>query len=176
MQIQIQHVEEVKERLSGAYKKALVLMQEKVNRASLFLQSKIVQGLAAGTYGIKSRRGSAGLAGSVRVTPSEIQGDLVEGFVTGAGGTSWYGKVHEFGGTRSYTIEPTSAKALAWKPFGSSGSVGKQSAFAFTRDVIFARKVIHPPLPQRRWMGEPVSEGKADVVKIINEIKSEQLF
>jgi hypothetical protein len=176
MEVKLQNIEQVKERLTQAYQKALVLMTEKVNRASLLLQSKIVQGLANGTYGIHSRRGAAGLAGSVRVTPAETQGDSVRGSVAGAGGTSWYGKVHEFGGTRSYTIAPVNAKALAWKPFGQSGAVGKQSAFAFTRDVLFARKVIHPPLPQRRWMGEPVSEAKPEVIRILNEIKSEKLF
>lgn len=176
MQTQLQNVEEVKQRLSEAYNHALVLMQQKVNQASLLLQQKIVQGLASGTYGITSRRGAAGLAGSVRVSPAEVSGDLVSGSVQGAGGTSWYGKVHEFGGTRSYTIEPVNGKALAWKPFGQSGPVGKQAAFSFTRDVIFAKKITHPPLPQRRWMGRPVDEAKTEVIQILNEIKSEKLF
>jgi hypothetical protein len=168
MQVTVRNAEAVKARLERGIDKALIVLKRRVDTASAELQGRIVAGLAAGTYGIHSRHGMSGLAGSVQVTPAGIEGTTVRGGVHGAGGTAWYGTVHERGGLSSYDISPVDRRALAWLAFGTPAKAAKhQRAFGFTKDMIVVAHVTHPPLRQRRWMGGPVDELRARIMDIV---------
>jgi hypothetical protein len=176
MKITVQGLDKVQAKIAKMSDKAVMALEKKINKASLLLQQKIVAGLAAGTYGIQSRHGTAGLAGSVQVTPASVSSSGVDGGITAASGPSWYGIVHEMGGSREYTIVPQSAKALAWQAYGATKASLSQKSMSFTSDMVFAKVVHHPPLPQRRWVGQPVDEARGEISAIFHEPMQQELF
>jgi hypothetical protein len=173
--------ERMQRRLDSGIAKTLIVLKRRIDRASVELQAAIVRGLAAGTYGIFSRHGMSGLAGSVRVVPAEVEGERVKGGVEGGGGTTSYGNVFESGGEGSYEIRPVNAKALVWLAYGTPakgskprtmGASGerfmrKQKSFGFTKDMIFRARVTHPPAKRRRWMGGAVADMKSRILEIV---------
>ena len=176
LRVTVQNLENVKAKIAKMSNKALMALTKKINKASLLLQSKIIAGLAAGTYGIQSRHGTSGLAGSVQVTPASVSGTGIDGGITAATGPQWYGIVHELGGSREYIIQPVNAKALAWQAFGNAKASLKQKSMSFTGDMVFAKVVHHPPLPQRRWVGQPVDEARGEISGIFQEPMQKELF
>ena len=73
-------------------------MRNKLNAVNIDLQNYIVTEKLQGDP-LQQRRGGRGLAGSIRMQPAEVEGDVVSGEVEGGGGTTFYGKYHEYGGT-----------------------------------------------------------------------------
>jgi hypothetical protein len=81
---------------------------------------------------------SGKLAGSIRAIPAVVDGTSVVANVEGAGGPAWYGRLFEEGGTGPFEIVPKTAKALRF--------------VAASGEVVFAKKVQHPGLPDRPFM------------------------
>lgn len=105
-------LELVKARFTGLQQKIAEGVYKGIFKALIQLQGKIVSSLAAGEFGLKSRHGMSGLAGSVQVIPPQLEGDKVVGKVSAAGGPSWYGKMWELEGHGE--IVPVTKKALAF--------------------------------------------------------------
>jgi hypothetical protein len=105
----VEGADAVQANLLARQERFLVALQRKILSLELRLQSKIQGNLAAG-IGLKSRHGTSGLAGSVRVVEPVIEGQTVSGTVQGAGGTSWPGAMWERTGHGE--IVPVSKKAL----------------------------------------------------------------
>jgi hypothetical protein len=106
-----------------------------------------------------NRPGHSGgeLARSIRIVEPTLAGDNVVGQVLGAGGTAWYGVVHEYGGTRSYDIYPVNAKALLFQINGEN---------------IFRKHVLHPPLPERSFMRSALADMSEQIVADLQEAAS----
>lgn len=97
------------------------------------------------------------LSGSVHAIPTTIDGTTIRGGVEAAGGPAAYGKLHEMGLDRAWEVMSVKKKALAW-----AGADGKMA---------FARRVMHPPLPPRRFM-KPTA---AELQEILNARLAERL-
>lgn len=129
----------------------LFALRRKILNLELRLQSKIQGNLAAG-IGLKSRHGTAGLAGSVRVTEPVIMGTRIEGSVTGAGGPTWYGGMWEREGHGEiFPIPPK--KALHFMLEG--------------KEVFFRRVSAQGPRP---WMKPPFQEFKPTIIEEIRNL------
>jgi hypothetical protein len=104
------------------------------------------------------------LAASVHATPTVIEGNTIRGGIEAAGGSAFYGKIHEFGTAgMGWEIRSVKARALAFQTGGTK---------------VFAKSVFHPPLPPRAFMkptalelqemlNESLSRAVADVLKEI---------
>lgn len=68
-------------------------------------------------------------------------------------GSVKYAAVHEFGGLKSYVIEPVDAKALAFQ-------IGGQ--------LRFFKKVVHPPLKERSYMRSSLTDMAAEIKSRLN--------
>jgi len=89
------------------------------------------------------------LADSVRLVPASQQGTVIEGGVAAAGGAAWYGRLHEYGTSRSYPILPVNKQALA---------------FAIGGKQVIVKSVLHPPIQQRAFMAPALEENRAAIV------------
>lgn len=100
---------------------------------------------ARGTAAISGRKPLIGETGALSTTISyQLQGrDSVL-----IGTPMAYGFVHQFGGQRTYTIVPRGKRALAWPGGGHP-----------------VKKVVHPPLPARPFLG--VSREDRDTIAAI---------
>jgi hypothetical protein len=130
------------------------------------------------------------LLGSAHVEPTVTTQTTIAGNVTAAGGPAFYGKFHEYGGTRWYDILPVNKKALAFFPGGSFGASfgatgirqlrfvqgknrgslrpGQYDSFAKAGGVV-VMKVHHPPLPMRSFMRSSLAELKARITSQLYE-------
>lgn len=146
IKVELQNGKQLRESLKTRSGEILTALSRKINYYVLRIQAKIVGNLASGNP-IQSRRGMQGLAGSVRVT--EATPSSLSASVEGAGGTTWYGKVHEYGGDRFYLIEPKVKKALAFESGG----------------LHYIRKqVMRPPVPARPWFFPVFDEMKQEIL------------
>lgn len=95
-------------------------------------------------------RRSGQLIRSIEKLPT-VQGDegTVSGFVKGAGGVAWYGKIHEFGGIAPYLITAINARALR---------------FEINGEVIFRKSVMHPPAMARPFMSSSLQEMREAII------------
>lgn len=107
--VDVRGVEETTASLEARFERMTLALRAKILSLELQLQSKIQGNLAEG-IGLKSRHGTAGLAGSVRAIEPTIDGTDITGTVEGAGGTSWYGAMWEFTGHKE--IVPVNKKVL----------------------------------------------------------------
>ncbi len=175
--VSVTGLDQFKARLDGTVQKLTIVLSRRINQASLELQSAIVEGLATGKYGIQSRHGAAGLAGSVTVIPAQATSDSsVSGGVQGAGGVAIYGVYHEMGGRGPYEILPKTAEALAWQAYGTFPTRARQKKFSFTADMIFAKRVMHPTIKQRRWFGAAVDDMTPRIREIVADSLQMELF
>jgi len=101
---------------------------------------------------------SGKLFGSIHATPAKVEGTKLVGQVSGAGGPAWYGQVHENGGTRAYVILPVNKKALKFVMGGKD---------------IFAKRVNHPPLPQRSFMASSLAEMREEIITSVQQTARE---
>jgi phage gpG-like protein len=83
------------------------------------------------------------LSSSVRALPTTLSGTSIIGGVQAGGGPSFYGAVHEFGGTRAYPIIAVKARALR---------------FVMNGKTSFARSVMMPPAKIRAFAGPSLDE------------------
>jgi hypothetical protein len=181
IEIKIEGASDVSESLRGLSTNALILLKHRISVASSTLREAIVSGLADGTYGIRSRRGMAGLAGSVQeLDPAETDDGVVEGGVVGGGPAQPHGDMFEVGGKGPYEIVAKPGSVLAWPgkgkfiprmPHGLKHRLTPEHrivkrASAFTAGMIFARRVKHPAMKQARWFTGPAD----DLVEQIQDI------
>lgn len=95
---------------------------------------------------LKPRSGK--LRGSIRVIDAAVSNATIFAEVLGGGGLAPYGEVHEYGGKAPYVIVPKNRKALR---------------FMMNGKIVFARKVIHPPLPERSFMRSGLDDMRAGI-------------
>ena len=124
-------------------------LYKKIFSLCVQVQSKVQGNLAAG-IGLKSRHGTAGLAGSVRVIEPTVAGTIITGSVQGGGGPFWYGGMWEFKGHGE--IVPINKKALSWLADG--------------KRVFAMRVAAQAPRP---WMIPPYREMKPYIAAQIRE-------
>jgi hypothetical protein len=167
-QVKLDGVTQVRKHIRGLYRANQKELLGRLNAAANALRQRVVQGLITGTY-LKSRHGTAGLAGSVYAVKAALVGDAIEASVHGGGGAVPYGVFWE-GGIKAHDIVPVRAKALAWPAFGAAGTgyrgtptidLGvfghvhgraiKQRMFKFTADYLFAKRVHIPAQAPRPW-------------------------
>lgn len=121
------------------------------------LAEKIRQNLSGDVLNQKS----GALYGTVVERGPYAVDDALETVVEAGGDAAPYGIVHEKGGEKEYLIQAINARALAFEVNGK---------------MVFARSVIHPPLPARPWFG-PATEEMEPVIaeelqKTMNEVMS----
>lgn len=147
--VKVEGAAELEANLVARQQRVVIALRNKILNLELRLQSKIQGNLAQG-IGLKSRHGTAGLAGSVRAEEPVIVGQDVTGEVKGAGGPTWYGRMWEFQGHKE--IFPVNKKALSWLANG-------KRVFAMHVDA-------QEPRP---WFMPPWQEFKPTVIAEIKE-------
>jgi len=102
------------------------------------------------------------LSESVRAIPATLEGKTITFGVEAAGGAALYGAVQEKGGKRAYQVVAVNARALS---------------FIMDGRRVFAKSVIHPPLPARPFMRPSLEENQemieADLQAALNEAMNE---
>lgn len=73
-------------------------MDELLARLQNYIQTEHLSAPAGFSAKLLHQR-SGKLIGSIRMIPTAVSGDGLVGYVEGAGGPAWYGRVHEFGGS-----------------------------------------------------------------------------
>lgn len=125
--------------------KVLQILVNRMNVLGAKLQAHIVADKLQGQV-LKHRSGK--LSASIRLIPASVQSTTLFAEVLGGGGPAWYGAIHEYGGDRAYTIVPTNRKALR---------------FVIGGRVIFAKRVLHPPLPMRSFMRSSLDDQRESI-------------
>jgi len=106
---------------------------------------------------------TSNLKNSVRPLPIEVAGPKIIGTVTAAGtNNSFYGRYHEYGGTRAFDVVPVKKRALQFLVDGK---------------LVYAQMVHHPPVIKRPFMSPSEEENfpkiktelEASVNKVIQE-------
>lgn len=159
-----------------------------VNEASLLLLRRVQQKLSGEVLNQRSGK----LVGSAHAVLAKA-GEQIVGGVDAAGGAAWYGRVHEYGGKKSYPIVPVSKRALAF--FGAEASLGgaEKRAFYFKQGarrgtlrpklygaaheagLVVVKSVEHPPLPRRSFMKSSLEELRGELVAKILRAAAEAL-
>lgn len=158
-------------------------MTETLDALMLELLARIQEKLSGDV--LQQRTGT--LIGSITKQPTVQQGNRIIGSVTGAGKPAEYGIVQERGGTHTFEILPVNKQALAFFPSGAAGEgavgrglfhqagslrgtlkAGKGAQFAALGGVV-VKKVIHPPLPKRSFMGSSLDEMRSEITARIFE-------
>ncbi len=164
-------------------------LQSKMETASAVLMAAITAAINSSTANLQRyvvteklsgqmlRRITGTLADSVRMAPAAQTGDTIVGSVLAGGGVASYALVQERGGDFAYEILPKNAQALAWPAAAGadadfvnrSVSAKQKIARASARGVnmIFARRVIHPPLPARPFLSTSAQECIPKTVEIM---------
>jgi hypothetical protein len=142
-------LEEAEARMAARAARLTAALYKKIFSLCIQVQSKIQGNLASG-IGLKSRHGTAGLAGSVRVIEPTQEGTRITGSVQGAGGPFWYGAMWEK--TGHGVIVPVNKKVLSWMADGKR---------------VFAMRVsAQAPRP---WMVPPFREMKPYIAEQIKQ-------
>lgn len=141
--------------------RASVLMSALTTSVSLVmlkLQAHIVSEHLSGRPGLNQITGT--LATSIRAIPAKVENGEVSGGVEGAGGPAFYGRFHEFGTSRPYSIVPKNARALKFHVGGRT---------------VFAKSVNHPPIQERSFMRSSLAEMRDQIVAEIQQSVTEAL-
>ncbi len=117
-----------------------------LNKLMFMLQSYIAGQKLSGQV-LKVQTGV--LRASVRAIPATLEGTNILAGVESSGGPSWYGKIHEYGGSHAYSIVAVKARALR---------------FVMGGRVVFAKRVLHPAIAARPFM-RPSLEENADQIR-----------
>lgn len=130
-----------------------------LSRSMLVLQSHIVSDKLSGQV-LHHRTGT--LIASIRLDPAqpEIGADKITAGVSGAGGTAWYGKIHEYGTENSYEIVPRTKKALA---------------FVMDGVQVIVKRVIHPPFPERSFMRSSFEDLRQTIINGVQSAVNTEL-
>lgn len=132
--------------------KIIAALVARMDRLMIQLQSYIIQEKLSGQL---LHRRSGVLASSVRVVPTVVEGTIVRGAVQAGGGPAFYAAVHESGGQRAFDVYPNPPHRVL--------------RFIAEGEVVFARHVHHPPLPQRPFMESSLNEMRRTIVEGIHE-------
>ena len=139
-----------RERLAAKSARLHAVLGVKLAAITNMLASKIVSEKLSGQV-LHRRTGI--LAGSVHATPVNDDGTTIRGSVESSAGPSFYGKFHEFGVPHAWEITATKSKALAF-----------QLSTKENAKRIFARSVVHPPLPARSFMAPTLEENRQQII------------
>lgn len=165
MRLEVHGAEGVAANLRGIDPKMIMMLRRRIDVASELLRERIIAGLVTGAWGIKSRRGTAGLAGTVHQIPAEVTEKGVEGGVRGAGAPAEYGAFFQTGGRGPYQI--VGKPVLAWPAYGKFQKNTKQGKFAFTVEMLFAKRVTHPTIKRAPWMTGPFEAMMPEIMEIL---------
>jgi hypothetical protein len=147
-------------------------LRRRIDEINIRLQTHIKQDKLMGQV-LTSRHGDTGLAGSIRVLPTEVKGDVMTGGVQGGGGTAFYGRFHEYGTSDWYIILPKEARALAFTVGGMSiRKRAGQRNLGFGEQVV-VRRVIHPPIRERSFMRSALNDYRGFIrTEIVSAIRN----
>jgi hypothetical protein len=140
-----------REQLSAKAARLHEVLFTRTQALTYMLQTKVIGKLSGNV--LKVRTGV--LRGSVNAN-TVTDGQTITGTVASSGGPAFYGRVHEFGVPHAWQIVATKSKALAFQM-----SV-KQRA-----KKVFARSVVHPPLPQRTFMQSTLNENEEEITRVL---------
>lgn len=98
------------------------------------------------------------LARSVEAIPATLSGTLIEGSVQAGGGVAFYGRFHEEGTRGPYEILPKKGKVLAFMLGGK---------------MRFAKRIMHPGLPQRSFVRSAFEEMQTEIIVGLEQVPSE---
>jgi len=165
--------------------KLVAALREALDLSMLELVRRIQEKLSGEVLHQRSGK----LIGSVHKETTAVAGTQIIGRVTAAGGPAWYGRVHEFGGTRAYDIYPVKKRALAFMAGGGVNSRSfyfKQGSrrgslrpkmygkFAEAGGVV-VKSVHHPPLPRRSFMATSQEELRGKIKSNLLEAAAKAL-
>jgi hypothetical protein len=126
------------------------VLSVKVAALTFMLQSKIVAKLS----GEILKRKTGTLAGSVTAV-TRTDGSTILGSVEAGNGPSHvYAMAHAVGVSRPYEIAATIAKALTFQL-----SVKEKAT------TVFAKRVIHPPIPATNFMWNTLDEKRDEIIQ-----------
>jgi hypothetical protein len=154
---QIRGEETIPEALRGKFPAVMEALARRMTYLALRLQQKIVTEKLSGQV-LAHRSGK--LAGSIVAYPAEEVGTRLVARVEGATPPAQYGIVHEFGGAKTYVINPVNKKALRFMVGGK---------------VVFAKYVFHPPLPKRAFMAPALEEMRDEILESLRQAVGEGL-
>lgn len=127
-----------------------------VNAALIDLQGYVRSTKLHGSP-LKARTGN--LSRAITVTPAVDEGGRIFGSL-GVDRTAPYGKTQELGVDHPWTIEPKDRKALR---------------FAIGGKVVFAKRVVHPPLKPHPFMRPSLEEKRASINERLRQAVREQI-
>jgi len=136
----------------------MAALEERVGILGQQLYDTVMLKLSGGVLAMQS----GALAGSVVLSAIESTGMAFESFVEIPEGSPQHliGHVQEYGGEKWYLILPVNAQALRFVVGGSE---------------VFARRVNHPPLPERSFLRSSLDEMTAAVYEGLQETIDEVL-
>ncbi len=130
----------------------------KVDLLDAILQAKIQAKLEGPV--LQHRTGN--LVRSIEMIPAKLEGDNIVGAVQGGGGVAFYGRFQEYGTRGPYQIVATNKKALHFLIGGKD---------------VFAKRVTHPGLQGKNFMGGTAEEMRQEILDglqaTVNEVASE---
>ena len=125
----------------------------RVQMLTLMLSSKVVAKLSNQVLHVRT----GVLRGSVNANTTD-EAARITGTVQSSAGPAFYGRFHEFGVPHAWQIVASRSKALAFQL-----SV-KQNA-----QKVFAKSVVHPPLPERSFMRSSLDESREEIIRQVAE-------
>lgn len=141
----------------GLVPRIVEAIRKRLDEVDAKLQRKIQTEKLRGGNPLHQRTGK--LINSIRMIPAQVAGSKVAGYVEGAGGPAWYGRLHEYGTDRAYEIVPVNKKALA---------------FMLNGKQVFAKRVQHQGFPERSFMRSSLAEMqeqiKSELQEAVNEV------
>ena len=136
----------LREQLAAKATRLHEVLSVKLAAITQMLASKIVSEKLSGQV-LHRRTGI--LSSSVHATPVEDDGTTLRASVVSSQGPSFYGNIHEYGtGGRGWEIRATAKQALAFQ----------------MSTKVFAKRVFHPPLPQRAFMAPTLEENRQAII------------
>jgi phage gpG-like protein len=153
---------EVADRMRQRGPQVLEALRTKMNSLLVRLQSHVqTQHLSAGSgfSATQLHQRSGKLISSIRVTPAAQTDTGLEGSVHGAGGPSWYGRIHEFGGT--WTVP---AREAVRQRFSKSGTLIGAKTFAVRSHTV--------TMPERSFMRASLREMTDQIIAEMREAVS----
>jgi len=141
--------------LEGKQNAIIAALTQRTTAINEALQAKVTGEKLSGQV-LQQRTGKT--IQSVRVIPTENDGETITGGVQAGGGPAFYFKFQEEG-TAPYTIEPTDPKGFLAFMIG-----GKQ---------VFAKKVNHPGLKARHPMQSTLDESRDAILESLQDAASE---
>lgn len=166
------------ERLRAGGPAILAALTEKMNELMVRLQQKIVGEAIPGMF----PSGAPNIAGSITLEPAHVEGSKIIGGVTGggprtrtetkggpnAGRVLDYARIQEEGVPHSWMIQPvlySSAWAVSQKKRVLGPGLPQALAFLAEGKLVIVRSVLHPPLPSRPFMRQPLHDMEAEIVE-----------